>query len=190
VAVQYFPRSSGEPVMTISPCNYAFFATLVLMLLSALWVVMATDILKSAIALAITRVFLSIVMFMLDSPLAAVFELSVCAGLITVVFISAISMIKPEGNDRAEDLALRKSRRMKKYLPLPLLLIVAAFLLWMVRFDLSAFPAAETVQLKLSEIMWGERRIDLAGQAIMILVGVFGIVVLFKEYMNQKECEK
>ena len=166
------------------------FGLMTLMTLCALWAVVATDILKSALGLALTSAILAIVIFMLDAPIAAVFELSVCAGLITVVFISAISMIKPEGNDRAEDLALRKSRRMKKYLPLPLLLIVAAFLLWMVRFDLSAFPAAETVQLKLSEIMWGERRIDLAGQAIMILVGVFGIVVLFKEYMNQKECEK
>jgi len=176
--------------MTIYPCDSVFFLTLVLMALCALWAVMATDILKSAIALALTSMFLSIAMFLLDSPLAAVFELSVCAGLITVVFISAISMIKPEGNDRGDDLVQRKSRRLKKYLPLPLLLVVTGILLWMVRVDMPTLPAAEALSLELSEVMWGERRVDLAGQAIIILVGVFGIVVLFKEYMKQKECGK
>ena len=176
--------------MTIYPCDHVFFVTLAFMALCALWAVMATDILKSAIALALASVFLSVAMFLLGSPLAAVFELSVCAGLITVIFISVVSMIKPEGHDRAEDMTLRKNRRLKKYLPLPLLLIVAGILLWMVRVDMPALPVADVSPLKLSEVMWGERRVDLAGQAIIILVGVFGIVVLFKEYMKRKECEK
>ncbi|MCL2878395.1 MAG: NADH-quinone oxidoreductase subunit J [Acidobacteria bacterium] len=173
--------------MTFSPNDPVFFITLVLMTLCALWAVMATDILKSALALALTSVFLSIAMFMLDSPLAAVFELSVCAGLITVVFISAISMIKPEGHDRGEDLSFRRNRRLKKYIALPVLLIVASILLWFNRFELPAFPITDALPLKLSEVMWDERRADLAGQAIMILVGVFGVVVLFKEYLKRKE---
>jgi len=173
--------------MTISPT--IFFITLVLMTLCALWAVMATDILKSALGLALTSVFLSIAMFMLDSPLAAVFELSVCAGLITVVFISAISMVKPEGHTRGEDIDYRRNRRLKKYLPLPLLLIVAAIVLWMCRTGLPVIPASDALPLKLSEVMWDERRVDMAGQAIMILVGVFGIVVLFKEYMKRKADE-
>ena len=56
------------------------------MLLCCLWAVMARGLLRAAIALATTSVVLAIIMFRLDSPLAAVFELSVCAGLITVVF--------------------------------------------------------------------------------------------------------
>ena len=173
--------------MTFSPNDPVFFITLILMTLCALWAVMATDLLRSALALALTSVFLSIVMFMLDSPMAAVFELSVCAGLITVVFISAISMIKPEGHDRGEDLAARRTRRLKKYLPLPILLAVAGIALWVMRVELPAFQLADAFPLKLSEVMWDERRVDLAGQAIMILVGVFGIVVLFKEYMKRKD---
>jgi len=176
--------------MTIYPCDPVFFSTLVFMVLCALWAVMATDIVKSAIALALASMFLSIAMFLLSSPLAAVFELSVCAGLITVIFISVISMIKPEGHDREGDLAFRKGRRLKKYLPLPLLLVVVGILLWMIRIDMPTLPAADALPLKLSEVMWGERRVDLAGQAIIILVGVFGVVVLFKEYMKQKEYEK
>jgi len=176
--------------MTIYPCDHVFFVSLVFMVLCAIWAVMATDMVKAAIALALASMFLSIAMFLLNSPLAAVFELSVCAGLITVIFISVISMIKPEGHDRAEDLALQKSRRLKKYLPLPLLLVVVGILLWMIRIDMPTLSIADASPLKLSEVMWDERRVDLAGQAIIILVGVFGVVVLFKEYMKRKECEK
>ena len=178
--------------MTISPNELFIFISLGLMTLGALWAVMATDILKSALALALTSVFLSIIIFLLGSPLAAVFELSVCAGLITVIFISAISMVNPEGNNRAEDIAARKRRRLEKYLPLPALLVVVmvGISLWMrSRSELPPIPVAADVSplLTLSEVMWDARRVDLAGQAIIILVGVFGIVVLFKEYMKRKE---
>ncbi|MCL1926663.1 MAG: NADH-quinone oxidoreductase subunit J [Syntrophorhabdaceae bacterium] len=176
--------------MMIYPCDPVFFISLALMAICALWAVMATDLLKSAIALALTSVCLSLTMFLLSSPLAAVFELSVCAGLITVIFISAISMIKPEGNDRKEDLVFRKNRRLKKYLPLPFLLVVVGIMLRMIQIDMPALPVADALPVSLSEVMWDERRVDLAGQAIIILVGVFGVVVLFKEYMKQKECEK
>jgi NADH-quinone oxidoreductase subunit J len=177
--------------MTIPPNDLVFiFISLGLMALCALWAVMATDLVKSALALALTSVFLSIVIFVLGAPLAAVFELSVCAGLITVVFISAISMIKPQGNDRGEDKGLRRNLRLKKYLPLPCLLVVACILLWMNRMDIPALQTAGASQLSLFEVMWDARRVDLAGQAIMILVGVFGVVVLFKEYMKRKEGEK
>jgi len=177
--------------MTISPNDFGlFFISLGLMTLCALWAVMATDILKSALGLALASVFLSIAMFMMDSPLAGVFELSVCAGLITVVFISAISMIKPEGHTRSEDLLSRRNRRLQKYLPLPCLLVVACILLWMIRMELPAFSIADAFPRKLSEVMWDERRADIAGQAIIILIGVFGIVVLFKEYIKRKEGEK
>ncbi|MDR1726997.1 MAG: hypothetical protein LBT74_03565 [Acidobacteriota bacterium] len=158
---------------------------LVLMVLSALWAVMATDLLRSTIALALTSVFLAIAIYMMGAPLAAVFELSVCAGLITVVFISAISMIKPEGNTRKEDLARKRRKRLKKYIPLPILLAVAGVLLWLNRVDLPFTPDADVFPLTLSEIMWDVRRVDIAGQAVMILVGVFGIVVLFKEFVRR-----
>jgi NADH-quinone oxidoreductase subunit J len=173
--------------MTISPNDLVFiFISLGLMTLCALWAVMATDILKSALALAMTSVFLAVVIFLLGSPLAAVFELSVCAGLITVVFISAISMIKPEGHDRREDIEQHRKRRLERYILLPSLLAVVIIIVLMNRVDLPVFQLAEESGLTLSEIMWDERRVDLAGQAIMILVGVFGVVVLFKEYIKRK----
>jgi NADH-quinone oxidoreductase subunit J len=174
--------------MMISPNDLVLiFISLGLMTLSALWAVMATDILKSALGLALTSVFLSIVIFLLGMPIAAVFELSVCAGLITVIFISAISMIKPEGHDRGEELDARRRRRLKKYIPLPVLLVIACILLWVNRVELPVFSLAEASSTGWVNVMWDERRVDLLGQAIMILAGVFGVVVLFKEYMKRKE---
>ena len=70
-------------------------ALLVLMLIAALWTVMGRSLLKAAIGLAITSAVIAILMFRLDSPLAAVFELSVCTGLVTVLFVSTISLTKP-----------------------------------------------------------------------------------------------
>ncbi len=56
--------------------------------------VMIRDLLKAAVSLAALSAVLTVILFMLKAPLAAVFELSVCAGLITVVFVSTISMTK------------------------------------------------------------------------------------------------
>jgi len=174
--------------MTISPIEFGvLFGLMTLMTLCALWAVVATDILKSALGLALTSAILAVVIFMLDAPIAAVFELSVCAGLITVVFISAISIVKPEGHTRSEDTSFRRHRSMKKYLPLPFLLAVAIIALWLNRVDLPmTLPVVGDPPSTWAEVLWNERRIDLVGQAIMILVGVFGIVVLFKEYVKKK----
>ena len=50
------------------------------------------DLIKSAIALGVSSGLLAAIFFILDAPFAAVFELSVCAGLITVLLLSAVSM--------------------------------------------------------------------------------------------------
>lgn len=50
------------------------------------------DLIKSAIALGIASGLLAAIFFILGAPYAAVFELSVCAGLITVLLLSAVSM--------------------------------------------------------------------------------------------------
>lgn len=57
------------------------------------------DLVKSAIALGIGSAVLSAAFYLLNAPIAAVFELSVAAGLVTVLLLSAIGMIekKKEG---------------------------------------------------------------------------------------------
>jgi len=66
------------------------------LVLSAAGAVLLKDLLKAGICLGILSVILSIIFFKLSSPYAAVFELSVCAGLITVLFSTVVSMTKDE----------------------------------------------------------------------------------------------
>ena len=85
---------------------------LVIMMLAALMTVLSTRLLIAAIGLALTSVMITILMFKLKSPLAGVFELSICAGLITVIFISTISFVKPLTDKEIDE---RTKQRIKKY---------------------------------------------------------------------------
>jgi len=52
------------------------------------------EMLFSAIALAVLSIMIAIMFFKMDSNYAGAFELSVCAGLITALFVSVISLTK------------------------------------------------------------------------------------------------
>ena len=55
------------------------------------------ELVKATIALGIGSALLAIVFYVLNAPYAAVFELSVAAGLVTILLLSAIGMIDKEG---------------------------------------------------------------------------------------------
>jgi NADH-quinone oxidoreductase subunit J len=55
------------------------------------------ELVKATIALGIGSALLATVFYILDAPYAAVFELSVAAGLVTILLLSAIGMIDKEG---------------------------------------------------------------------------------------------
>ena len=63
-------------------------------IISAILAVRFNNLLFAAISLAALSAILAIVFYQLSSPYAAIFELSVCAGLITALFVSAISLTK------------------------------------------------------------------------------------------------
>ena len=152
------------------------------LIVSAVLCVLLEDLLKAAIAMAVLSALLALVMFFFDAPLAAVLELSVCAGLITVVFISAISMTKVRTKEEA---TARIKDRHKRFALLPVFLIVLLcamlFILWP---RLNALftdyePAAEmAVESGLFE---SKRLADLLGQIVITLAGVFGVLIFFKE---------
>ena len=152
---------------------------LVLMMLAALWAVMAKTLLKSAIGLAIVSIFITIFMFRFDAALAGVFELSVCTGLITVVFLSAIGLTKPLSHKQLQEEAKNLAKR---YGPLPILIGSAGLLtlvLMNIPFDFPLVQVAEAVDVR--SILWNFRQLDLFGQVIILLAGSFGAVILFKE---------
>jgi len=148
------------------------------MVVAALWTVMTRSLLKSTIGLAVTSAIITIIMFRLNSPLAAVFELSVCTGLITAVFISTISLVKPLTHKQIVQLS---KDRIKRFWYLPLIVIVTGIALIYLKAPAPfEFPAA-AVETDVRRVLWNSRQLDLFGQIAVLLAGVFGIVILFKE---------
>jgi NADH-quinone oxidoreductase subunit J len=154
-----------------------------LFLIPAVLAAISKDLLRSAISLLFCSLGLTLLLFNLNAPLAGVFELSVCAGLISVLFINAISLTRPV--TEAEAISKVKDHY-QRFLGLPLLILILGFVLW---FNQNALLGTLTIQrtvdnATVGEILWGMRGLDLIGQVIILLVGVYGIVVLFKRGMS------
>ena len=155
---------------------------LTVLLLASLWTVMTRSILRSAIGLALTSVILTIVMFRLNSPLAAVFELSVCAGLISVLFVSTISITQPY---TTEEILKRMKDMFARFRFLPLIIIISGIALAFVNIKPAInLPAPEAIK-DARVMLWNFRGLDLMGQVLILLTGVFGIVILFKERLKK-----
>jgi NADH-quinone oxidoreductase subunit J len=150
----------------------------IMLLGAAVWTVMTTRLMKSIMGLAVTSVMVSVILFRLKSPLAAVFELSVCAGLISVIFITAVSFTERLGKAAFQ---IRRRERFQKFQYLFLVLAIAALALWGVRiplhFELPAAPAVTDTRV----VLWNLRPLDLFGQIVVLLAGAFGVIVFFKE---------
>lgn len=164
-------------------------AILVCLVLSAAWAVLSPRLLRAVIALALASICVTLVLFRLDSPLAAVFELSVCAGLISAVFISTISLSALESE---ESVLESKKERIRRYWYLPPLLVLVG-----VAMTQKVWPAMPVLPLNAAdvrEVLWTQRHLDLFGQIAVLLAGAFGVVVLFKgthkPMLNQYESRK
>ena len=78
------------------PVSPASIILVVAAVTCAIMTVRFNDILFAAIALAVLSTVIATMFFELDSAYAGVFELSVCAGLITALFVSVISLTRRE----------------------------------------------------------------------------------------------
>jgi NADH-quinone oxidoreductase subunit J len=147
-----------------------------LLVLAALWSVLSARLLRAVVALAVVSVLVTVLLFRLDAPLAGVFELSVCAGLISAVFLGAITLTQPETNESVAESAKDRIRRYW-YLP-PLLLLVGVAV---VHKALPSVPVVPVGAEDVRQVLWTSRHLDLLGQVIILVAGAFGVVVLFKE---------
>jgi NADH-quinone oxidoreductase subunit J len=154
-----------------------------MLVIFAVWTVMTTRLPRSAMGLAITSAILAIIMYKLDSPLAAVFELSVCAGLISAIFISILSLMRRLS---PEDRAARQKEHFHKYWLLPIIIVLAVIALSLVHLPIISLSQAPTTEGDVRTVLWDLRRLDLLGQIVILLTGAFGVVVLFKEWKNER----
>jgi NADH-quinone oxidoreductase subunit J len=160
--------------------NFILLSCLVLM---SLWTVITARLIMAVVGLALTSAMLSIIIFRLDSPLAAVFELSVCAGLIPVIFITTVSFTH---RLTKEGLRIRRKEKFAKFWLLPIIIVIVAVIL----FSYTQKPAHLVTSVSASGgrdvryILWHTRQLDLLGQIAALLAAAVGVAVLFKE---QKE---
>jgi NADH-quinone oxidoreductase subunit J len=137
--------------------------------------ILAKDLIKSAISLALSSLFLGIIFFRMGAPYAGVFEISVVAGLITVLFILTIALTKQEGEVREAKLVR---------IVFPLFFVVFALIDGLVmKALLEKLPALQTAAEAgtFGEVLWKERTFDLVGQLAVILAGVFAVLALFRK---------
>ena len=71
-------------------------ANVIFLIATVVFIVIAIELknlIKSTISLGIASALIAIVFYILEAPIAAIFELSVCAGLVTILLLSAIGML-------------------------------------------------------------------------------------------------
>ncbi|MBN2472242.1 MAG: DUF4040 domain-containing protein [Anaerolineae bacterium] len=131
----------------------------------------ATRLLASAIWLAGVSALVSLVMYMAGAPQVAVIELSVGAGLVTVLFVFAISIA---GEDAMDVRAI-----VPRPVGLALVIVTGLLLGWMTLPALGITPPlAESV---FAEMLWQERGLDVLVQIVLIFAGVVGVLGLLSE---------
>jgi len=144
-----------------------------LLVLSVALLGAARDLLYAAAALAAASVILSIVLFSFGANVAAAFELSVCAGLITVLFVSTVSLTK--------DSDQKTEAKLPAAFLLPMLALFAGVSYYCVRWLAGVLPAASPARAAtFQEVFWGQRMTDVLGQISLVLVGVFGLLAVLR----------
>jgi NADH-quinone oxidoreductase subunit J len=137
--------------------------------------ILAKDLIRSAVSLAVASLFLGIIFFRMSAPYAGVFEISVVAGLITVLFILTIALTKAGGD-------VRESKLATLIFPLVFIVFVVIDVLVM-KSLLHKIPALpDTAESgSFGDVLWKQRTSDLVGQLAVILAGVFSVLALFRK---------
>ncbi len=125
--------------------------------------------LTAALWLAVSSALLAALFYTLGAPEIGVIELSVGAGLVTVLFVFAISVA---GNE---------PQVLPPGLPQPLAwglaLVAVALLVWKVLPAIGRLPATpETASF--TTMLWQQRGLDVLVQSVLIFAGVLGFLGL------------
>ena len=135
--------------------------------------IVATRILSATIYLACISALVSAVIYLMGATQVAVMELSVGAGLVTVLLVYAVSVVGDDALDPAS------------VIPKPLAFVLVGAVTILLGF--MAFPATtiaknvDTSTLALSIVLWQNRVLDVWIQIALIFSGVMGVLGLLSE---------
>ena len=148
--------------------------TLVLsgMLICAIQAIRSEKLLISALWLAGCSVLLALSIGLLGAPEVGVVELSVGAGLVTVIFVFAINIAGEETSIGGP--------LVPRTLAWGLMGLFAFLLVWLIVPRLPA-PATQSDALPFLRAVWEERRLDTVLQVALIFSGVLGSLGLMAE---------
>lgn len=131
----------------------------------------ARRILSATIYLACISALISATLYMLGAAQVAVMELSVGAGLVTVLLVYAVSVV---GDD-----ALDPASVISKPLAFALVGMVTVLLAWMASPALQLTTSGDPTDLVNS--LWQNRVLDVWIQIVLIFAGVLGVLGLLSE---------
>jgi uncharacterized MnhB-related membrane protein len=160
-----------ESIQYYSP--EAFWDALILLgaVFCAYRAIVAKRILSATIYLACISALTSAVIYLLGAAQVAVMELSVGAGLVTVLLVYALSVVGDDAMDPASVIP--------KPLAFALVGLTTLLLGWM------AFPAIPasfvTGSMSLAVSLWQSRVLDVWIQIVLIFSGVMGVLGLLSE---------
>lgn len=141
--------------------------------------IVSTRILVSTIYLACVSALVSVVLYLLGATQVAVMELSVGAGLVTVLLVYAVSVVGDDALDPAS------------VIPKPLALTVVGLIVFMVGW--MVYPSIQTAEttgpVDLASVLWGTRVLDVWIQIVLIFSGVMGVLGLLSERIRDPKKE-
>jgi uncharacterized MnhB-related membrane protein len=141
--------------------------------------IVSQRILSSTIYLAGISALISVVLYKMGATQVAVMELSVGAGLVTVLLVYAVSVVGDDALDPAS------------VIPKPLAIIIVGLAVFMVGW--MVYPSIQTAEttgpVDLASVLWGTRVLDVWIQIVLIFSGVMGVLGLLSERIRDPKKE-
>jgi len=142
----------------------------------AIIAIIAKKLLSSAIWLAGTSALVALLIYLLGAPEVAVIELSVGAGLVTVLFVFAINI--------AGDEPIKLRAIPPRWLSGILILFAIGLLGYFAvvpLMELGAVDLPVSMDADFRSVLWQERNLDVLLQVLIIFTGVLGMMGLLAE---------
>jgi NADH:ubiquinone oxidoreductase subunit 6 (subunit J) len=138
----------------------------------ALAAVRAGRVVAAGLWLASTSALLALTLYLLDAPYVAVIELSVGAGLVSVLFVLAITTTGDETR--------HASHALPGWIVVGLPALAIGLLGWLL------LPGVQPgffsqAQASFGEVLWQQRGLDLFGQVVLLFVAALGVLALLEE---------
>ena len=141
--------------------------------------ILSKHLLPSALYLACVSALVSVSLYLLGAFEVAVIELSVGAGLVTVLLVYALSMVG--------EVTLDPGPIIPKPFAFVLVVAIAVLAGWMA-YPVVSQPAAGG-EVLLANVLWKQRALDVWVQVALIFSGVMGVLGILSEKVQKKTAQ-